>query len=634
MYDNPFLAVKKGFAAELRSAAKSAFGIELGIEEVMKQIVVPVEGRGDMSSSIAFRVAFAAKTTPHLAAVKILEKVGKAELAEKIEELDGYINLWLNRRAYSKAVIGAILSNGDDYGRNETGNGKKVAVEFPSVNPNKPWHVGHLRNALLGDAVANILSACSYDVERLDYIDDLGLQIAESLWSYIHLSDKPNKKFDQWLGEEYVKVNETMKEKNIDEEIAMLGKKLEEQGSEESRTSRKLSEECVKAQYETAFAYGIYHNVLVWESDIVRARLMEKALEKVKETGVASEVKGGKYNGCLAVDLSRIKDPKIAKEFSGMEEEMKVLVRSNGVATYLAKDLGFHMWKFGLIESGFRFAPFISQPNGETAYSTSEHGEEGKKRSFGNVEMSVNVIASQQRYPQLLLRALFDIMGYGDVARNIVHLSYGMISLEGGSIHGRSGGWMGDGRNFTADDLMEEMETKARAVVEQTEKKPKDIRKVVHAVAATAIKFEFLKISPEKEIVFSWQKALDFSANSGPYCMYTYARATRVLEKGGIRVPKPVDMDFEGITDGNDFRLVKMLGSMPDIVEKAGREYRPNLITDYLLDMSAQFSKFYETMPILNGGKDTNLRIAITYAARQVVGNMLKLIGITPVEQM
>lgn len=634
MHDNPFLGVKKDFAAALSSAAKAALGAELGIEDVLRQIVVPVEGRGDLSSSVAFRIASIAKETPHVVAEKILNKMGKIALAEKVEELDGYINLWLDRKSYSKAVIDAILADKGDYGANETGGGKKVAVEFPSVNPNKPWHVGHLRNALLGDAIANILSACSYEVERMDYIDDLGLQIAESLWGYINLSSKPDKKFDQWLGEEYVKVNEVMKERKIGEEIAALGRKLEESGSDEAKMARKISEECVRAQYETAFAYGIYHDVLVWESDIVRARLMEKALELAKKVGAAKEVKEGKYKGCIAVDLSNIKDPRIAKEIAGMEEDTKVLVRSNGVATYLAKDLGFHMWKFGLIESSFAFAALIDQPNGRSAYSTVEKERGKEDTSFGKVAKAINVIASQQRYAMLLLKALFDLMGYADDASNIIHLSYGMVSLEGGSIHGRSGGWIGDERNFTADDLVKEMEAKAMAVIEHAEKKPEGIKEVAHAVALGAIRFEFLRVSPEKEIVFSWQKALDFQANSGPYCMYTYARATRVLEKGGVKAPKVAKEDFDGITDGNDFKLMKMLGAMPDIVEKAGREFRPSLITDYLLELSTLFSKFYETMPILNGGEATNLRVAITCATRQVVGNALRLIGIEPIEQM
>ncbi len=635
MYDNPLLEVKKAFAKKLAEAAKEAYGIELSIEEVLKQVAVPEEeGHGDLSSSIAFRIAKMKGETPHIVAEKIASKIKSIPLVEKIEELDGYINIRLEKKAYAKRVVSAIIEGKDAYGMSETGKGKKVAVEFPSINPNKPWHIGHLRNALLGDAIAKILSACSYHVERLDYIDNLGLQIAETLWGYLNLNDKPDKKFDQWLGEEYVKVNKVMKEKDISPEIASIAKKLEEDGSKEAKTARKISEECVKAQYETAFAYGIYHNVLVWESDIMRAKLVEKALSKVKEIGVAKEVKEGKYKGCLAVDLSKIKDQKIAKEFAGMEEEMKVLVRSNGVATYLAKDLGFHMWKFGLIESDFTYIPFIKQPNGEIAYSTSSKGEEDVKHMFGYVSRSINVIASHQRYPQLLLRALFDIMGYPEVASNIVHLSYGMVSIEGGSLHGRSGGWLGEERNFTADDLLKEMEAKAKAIIEQAEKKPANVEEVAHAVALAAIKFEFLRVSPEKEIVFSWQKALDLNANSGPYCMYTYARATRVLEKGGIDVPKVADPDFESITDGHDFKLVKMLGSAPEIVEKAGSEYRPNLITDFLLELSAEFSKFYETMPILKGGKDANLRIAITYATRQVIGNMLRLLGINPVEQM
>ena len=168
-------------------------------------------------------------------------------------------------------------------------------MEYPAVNPNKPWHIGHLRNALLGDSISNILDFCGYEVEREDYIDDLGLQVAESLWGYMKLSNKPKGSLTSGSEQQYVEVNKIMKEKGLEKEIAELLKKMEHGDGKDARLAREISARCVDAQYETAYSYGIYHDVMIWESDVVKAKLLEKALDialeerRTKKAGLRKE---------------------------------------------------------------------------------------------------------------------------------------------------------------------------------------------------------------------------------------------------------------------------------------------------------------------------------------------------------
>ncbi|MGC8662427.1 MAG: arginine--tRNA ligase [Candidatus Micrarchaeia archaeon] len=619
---NPYASLKSEFISLIINAAKE-LGIELEKKEIIPTLSIPKEEYGDLSSSIAFRISREKKMPPHVFAKELINHIKKGKYIKEVNEFGGYLNAFVNETEYAKLVIESIANLKDDYGRSEIGKGKKVIIEYPSVNPNKPWHIGHLKNALLGDSVARIFSFCSYIVERENYIDDLGLQVAESFWGYTNLKDKPDKKFDQWVGEEYVKVNNMMEEKNISSEINGLLKKIENPSSSESKLCREFAEACVKAQYETAFNYRCYHNILAWESDILGAGLLDKTLDLAKACGVVEKPSSGDYANCLVANLEKLGN--VFNELKNLEENTKVIVRSNGTATYFAKDLAFHMWKFGIIKGDFKFTEFIKQPNGEILYTTSPHG---KDMLFGNADIVINIIGSAQQHEQLMLKAFLSLLGHEEKAKNLIHLSYGEVKLESGSLQGRSGGWIGSDRNYTADDLLSEV--KAKAMTFTKDLPSEEAERVSKEVALGAIKFEFLKSSPEKKTIFSWEKALSFDSNSGPYCMYTYARASKILEKAGEAV---FNIDYSKLTRGIDFNLIKLLGSAPDYVEKACIELRPNLIADYLLELSSLFSSFYETMPVLKGDA-VGLRLSIVRSTRQVLKNMLLLLGIIPLEKL
>lgn len=207
------------------------------------------------------------------------------------------------------------------------------------------------------------------------------------------------------------------------------------------------------------------------------------------------------------------------------------------------------------------------------------------------------------------------------------------MRISEGGLSTRKGTWQGEGRSYTADDLLREVKAKTLDIVSSSEKidNKDSTGEISERVALAAIKFEFLRIAPEKEIVFSWEKALSFEGNSGPYCQYTYARASRIIEKAGtFTAPGP----FTHMSRGHDFELVRLMGQFNEIVEKACNEYRPNVITDYLLNLSSAFSRFYEAMPVLKGGEAMEERLAIVSAFRQVVRNALALLGIGVVERM
>ncbi|MGC8548021.1 MAG: arginine--tRNA ligase, partial [Candidatus Micrarchaeia archaeon] len=510
---SPLAIAKNEFAEIVSAAIKSAYSITITKEEISESVVVPDSSFGDVSTPVAYKLAKSLKKSPSEIASKIAATALPGRLVKSFSEASGYVNALLDERAYAKLVLETVIEEAEFYGSSNIGKDEKVLVEYPSVNPTKPWHVGHLRNALLGDAIANTLEFCGYKVERENYIDDLGLQVAETLWGYRHIGTDPKgKKFDQFLGEQYVEVNKRLEEQGVQDEIKGILQKMEAGNTEEARLSRELSEKCVKAQYETAFAYSIFHDVLMWESDIVQSRLLEMALKQAQEKKIIEKIEGGDYDGCIVLDLEKAKG--MAKEFENPKEKYKVLVRSNGVATYAMKDFAFHMWKFGMLDPGFKFSVFMDkQPNGKALYTSAR---EGMHMAFGNAKKVVNIIDMSQNHEQATVKALIKLTNPSS-NNELVHVAYGVVKLAGGTLSGRQGGWLGEDRNYTADDLLEEAIKKTIDKTSQSKKlEGKEVEETAKLVALAAIKFEYLKVSPEKEIVFSWDNALNLEANSGP----------------------------------------------------------------------------------------------------------------------
>ncbi|MGD0729006.1 MAG: arginine--tRNA ligase [Candidatus Micrarchaeaceae archaeon] len=627
MSNSSYLKVKSEICAGLANAIK-----ESGYKtENLENSVDFSKAFGDISSSISFRLAKLHNKDPNLIANEIKGKIGKIECVEKITVEKGFINFHLDKNEFSRNVLDMSIT-GKDNKLSEIGKNEKVIIEYTSANPIHPLHVGQLRNALLGDSISKICEACNYKVEREDYIDDFGLQMVQAMWGYLNLAEQMpeinDKKFDHRLGKLYVAANKHMELHDIKTELSALTQLIEQDGTYESKITREVAEGCVRAQYETLFNYKIYHDVMVWESDIVKDKIFESAMHMLLQSGFIEKAKDGEYKDCIVMDLNKIKN--IPKEFQGLKESTKVLVRSNGAPTYVAKDIAFHMWKLGVLDHQFKYIKFMEkQDNGLPLYSTSQTGA---KMDFGNMQRAINIIDNRQSHPQEMLKLAFRGMGKDDVANNIIHLAYGRVELEEGALAGRKGTWIGN----TADDVLEEAITKARTLIGSKLKlTPEEQKKVSEAVALSAIKFEFLKVAPEKNMTFSWEWALSFEGNSGPYAQYMHARATRILEEAPKEFMNKNLSDMPAITE-QEFALVKCLSRISIIAEKAAQELRPNIITEYINDLAYAFAAFYESSKILkaDSNEEKIFRLKLTLAFKNSMKIMLGLLGIDALERM
>jgi arginyl-tRNA synthetase len=631
MVKSPFGKVRDELASALAAALAAMDYNPKSLENTIDFSKGP--GFGDISCSVAFRLSKEKPGAPNDIAKGIAAKLPKIDSIKRVDVQGGYINFTIDRARFTKDTVDYAFVVDKDTPVSEMGKGIRAITEYPSANPAHPLHVGQVRSALLGDCVSNIHAACGYDVEREDYINDLGLQAAVALWGMmnlerIHGNENQQKKFDQVLGEVYVAANTYLTEhKEAEEEVKALMQLAEREGTYESRMSRMQAGEYIRAERQTTFNYNIYHDLLIWESDVIREKLLERALEMLKQSGITETPNDGKYKDCLIISLSKIKE--LPKEFKGLREDAKVLIRSNGTPNYLAKDIAFHMWKFGILGNTFKYKTFIEkQPNGKPLYTTAP---EGLPMDFGGGKKIINMIDARQSAEQLMMKVIFDAMGKPEAAAGFNHLAYGVVELESGILAGRKGTWLG----FTADDLLREATEKAESLISDRVKMDDQEKKTAaRSVALGAIKFEFMKFAPEKGIVFSWAKALNFEGNSGPYCQYMYARAIRLLEDS--KLTGNISYDPNEITTDYEFDLVKALSKVNEMAEKACNELRPNVIAEYCIDLAVLFSNFYEQLPILKAPdeKQKQARLALTLAFANIMRYSLALLGIPVVNRM
>ena len=583
-------------------------------DEALRSLETPKGGFGDLSSRISFDLAKKWGRSPVEITKEIYGKIGKHPHIERIATSGPYLNFFFSGAFFAEALEKAAKE--PEYGKGDAKEGK-VIIEFPSVNPNKPWHIGHLRNALLGDSVARILAFNGNAIEAMDYIDDLGLQAAQSLYGFLRDGKTPIGKLDHWVGMQYVEIAAEM-ESNPDAKakVEELLKKVEAGDAEIAEKARKLSEDVVRAQYETDFALGIYHDALVFESDIIRT-VFSEGLGKLKENNAIVLIKEGKNAGCWVVQLG--------EKYKNMKDDQKILIRSNGTATYTGKDIIFQMWKLGLLQSKFNYVKFIDQPNGKPAYMTSKEGE---AMDFGSGSRAINIIGVEQSYPQEVIKDTLRIIGYGKQASGMVHLAYEHAVLPEGKFSGREGTWMGN----TVDEFIEEANDRAEGKItkEMDDDRKKEIAK---KVALAAIKFSFLRTSPEKKIVFDWDRALSFEGDSGPYLQYAYVRTLGILRKWGGNVS---ELAASPAFNADEKEVLGIMLAFRETVEKAAADLRPHYIADYAIDLATAFSRFYTKNQVLNADSEENKinRLMIVSATMNTLRNTLNLMGIEAPEEM
>jgi len=570
------------------------------VEETLEE--PPDPKLGDLSSNICFELAKIAKQNPDSLSRLLLAKMQPGGMIAKIEAVRGYLNFFVNLPLLAERTFACLERMKEKYGSLEKRG--KVIVEHTSVNPTKPLHVGHGRNAVLGDTMARILRKLGYRVEVHNYIDDLGLQMAETLVA-LEKFELPETKFDHALGLIYVKFQELLKKHpELEEEVRKKLKALEKGEKSVYKTARRIAEACVKANLSTTKRLGISYDLLVWESDLVQRGVLSEVLDLLRKAGRLKEEKGATL---------------LLLEDFGLEN--KVLIRSDGTTVYLARDIAYQLWKFGKTKSKLLFKPWLS------IYTTHPKGRPSTR--FGGAQRVINVIGAEQRDAQRSVFATLKVLGYEQEYGNSFHLAYEHVWLPTGKFSGREGTWVG----HSLDEAIEEAIARAREIVEKREPEASKAFKerIAKAIGLGALRFSLVYTSPEKRIVFKWEEALDFEKNSGPAIQYSHARACSILRKAKVsRSP-----DWSKLQLEEEKELVKLIAKYPKVLRLAGEELRPNLLASYAAKVSSLFNSFYEKAPVLKAEKGLReARIKLVEGIRFILSDALNLLGIEAPERI
>lgn len=619
-------AVSKAVQKVLASAGTTGHPSHLAI-----QIEQPANmAHGDYSANIAMQLAKTLRKAPLEIAGLIAEQLRQDEsfcrLIREIEVVPpGFINFRLNWSQWAE------LKNKS--GAAQEVSGEKVVIEHTSINPNKSAHIGHLRNSCIGDTLVRLFRKNGFEVEVHNYIDDLGNQLADTVVGLLNLPiAREHSRFGDFCWDVYSSVNKTYQEQPelVNKRTEVLHA-LEEGHQNLSWIGLLTAERIVREQLEEMKQFGIGYDLLVWESQIVRGGFWDSAFELLKKTPLFHLETEGKLAGCWVLKPKNTADA--AEDVQEDHSADKVLVRSNGILTYTAKDIAYHMWKFGLLNNDFVYKKFT-----EDVWTTDSTGED---MLFGRAGKVVNVIDYRQQYPQAMVKQALEVLGYEEQAEKLHHVSYGVVSLSP-SAAAELGLDTSDGKASYAMSGRQGIGIKITELLDRVEQVIEESRPGKEGlssreIAAASIRYYLLRFALQTEVVFDLKQATEISGNTGVYLLYAYARSMSVLNKAqeaGIPAGSETPPNLDQLHPA-ELALLRQIAAWPDTLSAAAKELSPSLLCNYAYELASLFSNFYGACPILKAEKEEmGLRVWLTYLFRDTLGEALSVLGLPAPERM
>ncbi|MGD2107580.1 MAG: arginine--tRNA ligase, partial [Nitrosopumilaceae archaeon] len=608
----------------------------LEISEIPFTVEPAKPGFGDVSSNISFLLAKHMKKSPKEISITLSEKYSQLNhtLVSKVEShSSGYLNFFADWEKLTQLILSE--SNLEEFGFVDLGKNSTIVVEHTSVNPNKALHIGHVRNIIVGDVISRILKKANYKVNVLNYVDDSGLQVADILVGFRHLgfSQEPpeGKKFDHYCGDDvYVKTTEKYEQNSNLEDIRKnVLKELENGDSETAQFADNITGRVLESQLETCWNLGVTYDCLNYESQIIRSGLWSKIFEKLKDMKLVEFENEGKNSGCWVI------------RGEGKEED-KVIVRSNGTATYIAKDIPYAAWKLGLLEDPFNYKKYQKpQPNSRILWQTTLNSSNDPKQKFSGDKV-ITVIDSRQARLQKIITTL--MAKFKSTSDAYVHMGYESVTLSpetastlGLDTEGKQAQMSGrKGLYVNADSVYDLLKKKT---IEETSKRhpemnESDIQSIAHQISVGTLRYEMIKQDLDKIISFDLTKSLSLEGDTAPYIQYTHARAARIIEKSGD-FPS-IEVDFSLLKDPNELNLVKLIGLFDMQVRDSASNLSPKVIARYCHDLAVSFNSFYENVKVLDID-DKSLeksRLCLVNSFKITIERSLNLLGIIAPDKM
>lgn len=602
----------------------------------------------------------------------ILRDMHIPAIAEITVTKPGFLNFRLNQPFIGQIIMQRVLDAGADFGQNDVGLGTKVVVEHTAINSNKAAHVGHLRNSCIGDTLVRMLRSQGYSVEAQNYIDDSGVQVADVVVGLELIrqgllqvpggnAQLPDETFDYYCSRVYVAVGkayETQPELlELRKEVLHAIEHGDEAGPDYPALATELSHKIVQAHLNTMARLNISYDLLTWESAILRAGLWKHTFEMLRDQGLLERPESGFAAGCWILPFGDSDTPQQQSADEKERMQDKILVRSDGTATYTAKDIANQLWKFGLVDDPalgiqFHYILWGVQHDGRVLWSMrtpqdiSDTSEEADPRRFGHAKRVINVIDVRQSYPQQVVYESLRRLGYDEQADNSKHVAYEVVTLSKATA-ASLGVDTSDDRSFYPMSGRKGIEIKADDLINAATERMLEAGKqetevdlnTTAVLAASAIRYFMIRFNLQQVIALDMDEVLRPNGDTGVYLQYAYARANSILRKldaAGYEIPENLESLPEQL-EQSEWELLRQIDAYPRRLAEASAELAPNMLANYVYDLAAHFSDFYEhTPPIL---RETNeqvkaFRASLVQATVQTMGNALRVLGFVPLESI
>src|SRR5213594_922143 len=610
--------------ARLRDALRSTIRTQWNIDppEIVLNQTPKIEF-GELATPVPFELARLLKRPPQSIAEELIIRVGKIDGVERMEPAGrGYINFFLDRAA---VVRGSRL-------RGYPGDEGKIIVEHTNINPNNAAHIGHLRNAAIGDTFVRILKAAGRKVEVQNYIDNTGVQVADVIVGLKYVERKTlddvrrlianrSIKFDYHCWDVYARVASFYEAQDPHYALrAQVLKEIEEGSADTAPMAELVAMTIVRCHLRTMARINVHYDLLPRESDILHLHFWDKAFHMLKENGAIYFAEEGKNRGCWVM---RAGDDTVSEAGGGeTEEDEKIIVRSDGTVTYVGKDIAYQLWKFGLLGLDFYYRPLTSE-GGHTLWTTSAEDVPGAEPpAFGRAQRVYNVIDTRQSYLQNIVLQGLRALGYEEQARNSVHFSYEIVALSPAcceelgfelsdedrkrpyvEVSGRKG------LGVKADDLLDALLDKALAEVQSRHNLPKEqAGSVASIIAVGALRYFLLRFARNTVIAFDFKEALSFDGETGPYVQYAAVRANSIFRKLAEAEgtdEKSVKRDAAALQDfleshDDIWELVYQAARLPEVARQVTQTMELAQLAKYAFHLAQRFNLFYHKYHILS----------------------------------
>lgn len=549
---------------------------DLTLEEITALIEVPPNKEMGDYAFPCFKLAKIFRKAPNAIAEDLAGKIQPTDDINKIINLGGYVNFFVNKESLAEKVINQVLSEKENYGKSDSGKGKTVVVEYSSPNIAKPFHIGHVRTTVIGNALSKIYQSQGYHVEKLNHLGDYGTQFGKLIVAYKLWGDKQAVEKDpiKELLKLYIRFHDEAETKpEMEDEAREWFTKLENGDEEAKDLWQWFRDESLKEFSRVYKLLDIEFDSYVGES--FYSDKMPAVIEELKEKNLLEE-----SDGAMIVNLEDSKLPPA------------LIQKRDGSTLYLTRDLASAFYR----------------------------------KKVYDFDKSIYVVGAQQ---ELHFKQCFEIikrMGY-DWYKDMIHVQFGMVALEEGTMSTRKG------RVVFLEDVLNQAIDRTRQIIEEKNPDAENIDEVAKAVGVGAVVFQELSNSRIKDYTFSWDRTLSFEGETGPYVQYTHARCCAVLRKAGQ--PVSADINYELLSDQDAADVLSVLENFNKSIMTAMNKNEPHIVTRFVLDLAQAFNKFYHNSPILVEDADLRAaRLALVEATRQTIENALNILGMKAPQKM